>query len=198
LTGDCSARSWSMTAFRRNAISSTRLTISHSFMAPSRPAGRSAVWMWVEEPAVRFQAPVVRPMLLGAGDQDSALRIRPLPRVQSSGHHDRSSIRRRACSVRWRPEMKLGDKLLMAYPEKMVEAIILGLVDPLNQHLVKLVAFEFPAELGQHFAKEASSWLNKIQRLRMKPTRRTGSVKFYFDHLFDYPFGGTRPRRCKP
>jgi hypothetical protein len=60
--------------------------------------------------------------------------------------------------------MKIDDKLLMAYPQKMVEAIILGLVDPLNQHLVKLVGFEFPAELRRHFRKEASSWLNKIQR----------------------------------
>jgi hypothetical protein len=86
--------------------------------------------------------------------------------------------------------MKLDDDLLMAYPQKMVEAIILGLVDPLNQHLVKLVGFAFPPEHRRHFRKEANSWLNKIQRLRMKPTRRTGSVKFYFDHLFDYPFGG--------
>lgn len=86
--------------------------------------------------------------------------------------------------------MKIDETLVMAYPQKMVEAIILGLVDPLNQHLVKLVGFEFPAELRRHFRREASSWLNKLQRLRMKPTNRTGSVKFYFDHLFDYPFGG--------
>ena len=86
--------------------------------------------------------------------------------------------------------MKIDDELVMAYPQKMVEAIILGLVDPLNQHLVKLVGFEFSAELRRHFRKEARSWLNKIQRLRMKPTSRTGSFRFYFDHLFDYPFGG--------
>jgi hypothetical protein len=90
----------------------------------------------------------------------------------------------------WRAEMKIDDELLMAYPQKMVETIILGLVDPLNQHLVKLVGFAFPAEQRRRFRKETSSWLNKIQRLRMKPTNRTGSVKFYFDHLFDYPFGG--------
>jgi hypothetical protein len=58
----------------------------------------------------------------------------------------------------------------------MVEAIILGLVDPLNQHLVKLVGFEFPADLHRHFRKEASSWLNKIQRLRMKPTSRSNFI----------------------
>jgi hypothetical protein len=86
--------------------------------------------------------------------------------------------------------MKIDEKLEMAYPQKMVEAIILGLVDPLNQHLVKLIGFDFTPEVRRHFRKEASSWLNKIQRLRMKPTSRTGSVRFYFDHLFDYPFGG--------
>jgi hypothetical protein len=86
--------------------------------------------------------------------------------------------------------MKIDDKLLVAYPQKMIDAIIFGLVDPLNQRLVKLVGFEFQNELRRHFRKEASSWLNKIQRLRMKPTSRTGSVRFYFDHLFEYPFGG--------
>jgi hypothetical protein len=75
--------------------------------------------------------------------------------------------------------MKIDDTLVMAYPQKLVEAIILGLVDPLNQHLVKLVGFEFPAELRRHFRKESTSWLNKIQRLRMKPANRTGSLRFY-------------------
>ena len=66
-------------------------------------------------------------------------------------------LRRIAGHVPWPLGMKIDDKLLMAYPKKMVEAIILGLVDPLNQHLVKLVGFEFPAELRRHFRKEASS-----------------------------------------
>jgi hypothetical protein len=34
------------------------------------------------------------------------------------------------------------------------------------------------------------NWLHEIQRIHLKPTRRTGSLKFYFDPLFDYPFGG--------
>jgi hypothetical protein len=36
---------------------------------------------------------------------------------------------------------------------------------------------------------EIRSWLNKLQRLRMKPNNRTGSFKFYYDLLFNYPFG---------
>src|SRR6266478_9401660 len=80
--------------------------------------------------------------------------------------------------------------LEMAYPTKYVENIIIGLEDPLNQYLVKLIGFDFPAEQRGHFRREVRTWLAKIQRLRMKPDSRTGSFKFYYDLLFDYPFGG--------
>jgi hypothetical protein len=86
--------------------------------------------------------------------------------------------------------MKLDETMEMAYPRKYVENIIIGLEDPLNEHLVKLVGFEFAAEQRAHFRREVRSWLAKIQRLRMKPDSRTGSFKFYYDLLFDYPFGG--------
>ena len=61
---------------------------------------------------------------------------------------------------------------------------------PINQHLVKLVGFDFPPQLRDHFRRELRNWLNEIQRIRLKPTTRTGSFRFYFDPLFDYPFGG--------
>jgi hypothetical protein len=32
--------------------------------------------------------------------------------------------------------------------------------------------------------------LDETQRIRLQSTARTGSLKFYFDPLFDYPFGG--------
>ena len=83
-----------------------------------------------------------------------------------------------------------AETLEMAYPGKYVEQIIIGLEDPLNQHLIKLVAFDFPPELRRHFRREVRSWVGKIQRLRIKPDSRTGSVKFYYDLLFDFPFGG--------
>jgi hypothetical protein len=86
--------------------------------------------------------------------------------------------------------MKLDETMEMAYPRKYVENIIIGWEDPLNEHLVKLVGFEFAAEQRAHFRREVRSWLAKIQRLRMKPDSRTGSFKFYYDLLFDYPFGG--------
>jgi hypothetical protein len=89
---------------------------------------------------------------------------------------------------------KLDDDQVMAYPQKLVENTILNLSDPLNEHLVKLVGFDFSDELRGHFRREIRTWLRKIQRLRIKPTNRTGSFKFYFDLLFDYPFGGTEIR----
>ena len=93
--------------------------------------------------------------------------------------------------------MKVDDELVMALPRKLVESTILGLYDPINQHLVKLVGFEFPPGMRQHFRRELRTWFRKIQRLRIKPQNRTGSAKFYFDLLFDYPFGGVEVRNMR-
>jgi hypothetical protein len=93
--------------------------------------------------------------------------------------------------------VKVDEELVMALPRKLVEATILGLYDPVNQHLVKLAGFDFSPELRRHFQKELRTWFRKIQRLRIKPDNRTGSVKFYFDLLFDYPFGGVEVRNMR-
>jgi hypothetical protein len=86
--------------------------------------------------------------------------------------------------------MKPAEAMEMSYPRALVRQIILGLTDPLNQHLIKLTGFQFPAEQRRHFRREVRTWLDKIQRLRIKPQHRPGSYKFYYDLLFDYPFGG--------
>ena len=78
----------------------------------------------------------------------------------------------------------------MAYPQKIARDIIIRMARPINQYLVKLVRFDFPPQLRDHFRRELRNWLDEIQRIRLKPTTRTGSFKFYFDPLFDYPFGG--------
>ncbi len=93
--------------------------------------------------------------------------------------------------------MKLEEALEMSYPRALVQQIILGLTDPLNQHLIKLAAFQFPPEQRQHFRREVRTWLDKIQRLRIKPQHRPGSFKFYYDLLFDYPFGGVEIRNMR-
>jgi hypothetical protein len=86
--------------------------------------------------------------------------------------------------------MKIDQTLEMAYPRKVAQDIIIGLARPMNLHLIKLVGFEFSPELRQHFKNELENWLDEIQRIRLKPRSRTGSFNFYFDPLFDYPFGG--------
>ena len=92
---------------------------------------------------------------------------------------------------------KLADDQVMALPRKLVEHALLGLYDPINSHLTKLVGFEFSPELRQHFRRELRAWFRKIQTLRMKPHNRTGSTKFYSDLLFEYPFGGVELRNMR-
>jgi hypothetical protein len=93
--------------------------------------------------------------------------------------------------------VKIEEILEMAYPKRYVEQIITGLADPINEHLIKLIGFEFSPELRHHFEQELDTWLDKIQRLRMKPNNRTGTPKFYYDLLFDYPFGGVEVRNTQ-
>ena len=90
--------------------------------------------------------------------------------------------------------MTPDDIMEMAYPRKYVENIIIGLEDPLNEHLVKLVGFDFPTGQRAHFRRAARTSFSKIQRLRMKPDSRTGSFKFYYDLLFIIRSGGWRFR----
>ena len=84
--------------------------------------------------------------------------------------------------------MKIDETLEMAYPQKLARDIIIGIADPINEHLVKLIAFQFDPQFRHR--TELRSWLNKVQRIRLRPNARTGSFKFYFNPLFDYPFGG--------
>ena len=58
--------------------------------------------------------------------------------------------------------MKLDDADVMAFPKKLVEHTILGLQPPLNRHLVKLVAFDFPPEMRGQFQREVENWLEEI------------------------------------
>lgn len=93
--------------------------------------------------------------------------------------------------------MSTVEFLEMSYPKRYVEQIITGLADPVNEHLIKLVGFQFPPESREHFRQELDTWLDKIQRLRMKPNNRTGTSKFYFDLLFEFPFGGVEVRNTQ-
>jgi hypothetical protein len=86
--------------------------------------------------------------------------------------------------------MQPDETLTAAYPRKYVEHIVIGLEDPLNQHLVKLAGFDFPPEQRRLFRQEVRGWLSNIERLRMEPNNRPGPFRFYYELLYDYPFGG--------
>ena len=93
--------------------------------------------------------------------------------------------------------MRLAEGRVMAFPRKMVEQIILGRSTPLNRHLVKLAGFDFQPETRRHFRREVKGWLDEIQSLRFKPNNRTASFRFYYDLLFDYPFGGVEVQNMR-
>jgi hypothetical protein len=78
----------------------------------------------------------------------------------------------------------------LAYPRKMVEHIILGLSNPVNRHLIKLIAFDFPPAMRQQFRRELRTRLRDIRTLKFKSNKRPGPSKFYFEPLCEYPFGG--------
>src|SRR3954452_22816586 len=71
--------------------------------------------------------------------------------------------------------MKLDDADVMTFPKKLVEHTILGLQPPLNRHLVKLAAFDFPPETRRYFRREAENWLGKSNRC--VSSRITGRVR---------------------
>ena len=59
--------------------------------------------------------------------------------------------------------MKIDETLEMAYPQKLARDIIIGIADPTNEHLVKLIAFQFDPKLRNHFRADLRSWLNKFK-----------------------------------
>ena len=86
----------------------------------------------------------------------------------------------------------------LTYPRKIVEPIILGLVDPLNQHLVKLVGFEFPAELRRYFRKEAQQLAQQDPTAAHEADQpdRLGQILFQSSCSI-IRLAGTRPRPCE-
>ena len=56
--------------------------------------------------------------------------------------------------------MKIDETMEMSYPRELVEQIILGLTDPLNQHLIKLIGFDFPPHNGSiSGARSEPGWI---------------------------------------
>jgi len=80
--------------------------------------------------------------------------------------------------------------LTMALPRRLMGLRLAGLETPINEHLVKLYGYNFDREQRRHFVGEMRGWLRQAQRFRLKPKNRTASEKFYYENLFEHPFGG--------
>jgi hypothetical protein len=79
----------------------------------------------------------------------------------------------------------------MAYGKRKAELIVTGLEDPINVHLIKLLAVADGARADAHWRHELVTWLTKIARIRLKPSGRPAPAPFYYRILFDEPYGGT-------
>lgn len=78
----------------------------------------------------------------------------------------------------------------MSYPKKKAEVIITGLEKEINNHLLKLMVLPETHRDRPHWRREVLNWLDEVMEIRLKPRDTTGSVKFYYNILFDEPFGG--------
>lgn len=80
----------------------------------------------------------------------------------------------------------------MAYSRRKAEQIVTSLEDPINQHLIKLLAFEGGPR--EHWRGELDAWLARIARIVWTRTNRPFDAAFYRRVLFDEPFGGVEER----
>lgn len=80
----------------------------------------------------------------------------------------------------------------MSYSKRKAETIINGLEKPINEHLLKIVCVG-GTEVA-HWRDELVNWLDEVAEIRLKPHDHPGQVKWYYDLLFDEPFGGVEER----
>lgn len=89
------------------------------------------------------------------------------------------------------------DGLVTAYNRPKAEAIITGLEDPINAHLVKLLAFDAEEGQRQHWKKEVIGGIYRLRMVRFKPDNRQPSAKFFYRILYDEPFGGVEEQNMR-
>lgn len=80
--------------------------------------------------------------------------------------------------------------LAMAFTRQKVQQVIESLEDPINTHVIKLLAFEATALDRGHWQHELKAWFRKISVLRIKPDMRSPSEAWLYDLLYEGPFGG--------
>lgn len=79
----------------------------------------------------------------------------------------------------------------MSMSRAKAEQRVSGLEYELNDHLIKVYSFgNFSNDLHDHWRKEVRAFVNKLRVIGLKPDDSPPPAKFFFDLLFDEPFGG--------
>jgi len=76
----------------------------------------------------------------------------------------------------------------MAFTKKVAIDHARSLQFEIADHLVKMVMYNRSPNI-KHWAAEVNSWLDKIQRRRLKGTNKPLDSKLLFDLLYDEPLG---------
>jgi hypothetical protein len=81
--------------------------------------------------------------------------------------------------------------LEVAFPRSLIALKVRGAEQTINEHLVKLMAFEVEPALRESWKRElVRKHFAFLSRLRLKPDRRAVRARDFFDWLYDEPFEG--------
>jgi hypothetical protein len=86
---------------------------------------------------------------------------------------------------------------MMSLPMRHAEVRLIGTEPPLNQHLLKLLGFDMPSERRDYFRKEVRKWLRDIQVIRLMDSNNPGKASWYYDLLYDGPFGSVEEQNVR-
>ncbi len=78
----------------------------------------------------------------------------------------------------------------MAFDRKIVEQKIRGREETINEHLVKLLAFDVPQSARDVWKKELRAHFAYLAALRLRPDRRLVARRDLFEWLYLDPFEG--------
>jgi len=84
--------------------------------------------------------------------------------------------------------------LEMSLTKRRAEIIFMGLEPQINEHLIKLLAFQATADMKMHWKKELRAWLLRLAGITLKPKNKPVPEKVVYDWLFDGTYGGSEVR----
>jgi hypothetical protein len=76
-------------------------------------------------------------------------------------------------------------------PRKKAEQLVTGLEDPLNVHVLKLLALDVPEDTRRVWKRELMTWARRIAAIRLKPDERCLPKDDLYRWLYEEPYGAT-------